>query len=154
MEFYGVFIMAKKKRYSVRVTEGIYRNVVHSMSFPEVEEAEAAFSFVCSLDDSFPMDVELASYNYDEKTKTTSMWACMRFRKFFTERNERRIFEELCRQVHSEEWLLYQAQKNEEKPYGTVCDLIKDQYTYEQLSLEKQSKIAEAVCNFYGIAVK
>lgn len=146
--------MAKKKRYSVRITEGIYKNPIHAMSFSKEELAEAAFSFVCSLGGAFPMDVEIASYNFDEKTKTTSMWDCLRFRKFFTDRNERRIFEELCRQVHSEEWLLYQAQKNDEKPYGTVCDLIKDQYEYEKLSLEKQGEIAEAVCNYYGIVVK
>jgi len=146
--------MAKKKCFSVRLTDGIYREVLKSMRFYSEKEAEAAFIFACSLDDSLPFDIELSSFNLDTKTNQTSMWDSLRFRKYFDNATAREVFKSICGYAQSKVHLQAKALENNEKPYGTVCDWIKDDFSYERLSLKVQSDIAEAVCNFYGISIR
>lgn len=145
--------MAKKKCFSVCLTDGKYRECLKSMRFYSEKEAEAAFNFACSLGNSLPFDIELKSYNLDTKTNQTTMWDSLRFRKYFDSEKEREIFDSLCRYAVSKLYLQGKAIQNNEKPYGTVCDWIKDEFYYEELSLSAQSQIAEAVCNYYGISI-
>lgn len=145
--------MAKKKMYCVSLTEGIYREVLKSMSFSTEKEAAAAFVYACSLDDSLPFDIELKSYVKDTKTNQTCLWDSLRFRKYFDKANARMVFNHLCGYAQSRIHLQAKALENNEKPYGTVCDWIKDDFSYEELSLSEQSEIAEAVCNYYGITI-
>lgn len=145
--------MAKKKFYSVQITEGVSRSFKHSMKFSSEKEANAAFIYVCGLQEMFPHDVQLCSYNLDTKTNRTTMWTTLRYRKYFEQKNEREAFNMLCSFATSKMYLTQKALENNEKPYGTVCDWMADNFTYEDLPLKVQSDISKAVCEFYGIEV-
>lgn len=139
--------------FCVSLTDGIYREVLKSVTFSTEKEAEAAFAFACSLDNTLPFDVEMKSFNIDTKNRQTSMWTSLRFRKYFDNDYMRDIFNSTCIQARSKMYLQSKAVENNEKPYGTVSDWIRDNYTYEELPLKQRSEIAEAVCYYYGITI-
>lgn len=143
----------KKKTYCVSLTDGIYREPLKSMNFATEKEADAAFVFACSLDNSLPFDVELKTYILETKTNQYSKMESLRFRKYFENASERGVFNALCRYAFSRIHLQSKALQNNEKPYGTVCDWIKDDFGYEHLTLKQRHEIAEAVCNYYGITI-